>query len=73
MTGLRRRRGPSGLGWMIALGGGAAALLAGGYCLAAPAPRSAVPAADVVTSVPLARVTGAGAGGAGGWDAAATR
>jgi Peptidase A4 family len=65
-TGLRRRRGPRGLGWMIALGG-TAALLAGGYYLASPAPRSVVPAADVATSVPLAGVTGTGAGGAGGW------
>ena len=33
---------------------------------ASPAPRSAVPAADVATSVPLTGVTGTGAGGAGG-------
>jgi hypothetical protein len=64
-TGLRRR-GPRGLGWMTALGG-AAALLAGGYYLASPAPRAAAPAADVAASVPLAGVTGTSAGGAGGW------
>jgi hypothetical protein len=64
-TGLRRR-GPRGLGWMTALGGGAAAPLAGGYYLASPAPRAAAPAADVAASVPLAGVTGTSAGGAGG-------
>ncbi len=65
--GRRPRRLPRGLGWMVALGGSGAVVLAGGYYLASPAPRSAAPAADVATSVPLAGVTGTGAGGAGGW------